>query len=56
MARRAEVLLVQDAHDHFDRSMHDRVVEYFLGHGYERVMRAEAPRTDRPIEVLARKR
>ncbi len=56
VARRAEVLLVQDAHDHFDRSMHDRVVEYFLGHGYERVMRAEAPRTDRPIEVLARKR
>ncbi len=56
VARKPGLLLVQDAHDHLYRNLHRRVVDYYLAHGDERVMRAQSPRTDRPIEVLARKR
>ncbi len=56
VARKPEVLLLQDAHNHHDREVHGRLRDYFLAHGYERVMRAASPRADRPIDVLVRKR
>ncbi len=52
--REPRVILLQDAFDHADPTLHDRIGAYYARHGYSKLFSAEAPRRDRKIDVFVR--
>ena len=53
-SREPRVILLQDAFDHADPTLHDRIVVYYARHGYTKLFSAEAPRRDWKIDVFVR--
>ncbi len=52
--RKPRVILLQDAFDHVDPTLHDRIAAYYARHGYTKLFSAEALRRDRKTDVFVR--